>query len=156
MHPNVSTPRKHFFGKIIEEESSSLPIIWGGDFNFVENPHLDKLGTPQIPAHTAGNIVTQIFKNNHKLRDSFRVQHPDRKEYTYTLKAHLSAKGDFYRSRIDRIYIPTTHIRNMFTKIIPNPFSDHSLVTCSFEPPKKDQHFRRGVGGLEIQYQTSQ
>ena len=88
-------------GPIIRELPRDTRPIVCGDFNFTENPELDR--TPQRASHssrdTAATRAWQQAAEARALHDAFRYKHPGRKEYSFF------QRGMAARSRIDRIYV---------------------------------------------------
>ena len=72
-------------------------LIWGGDFNFVPLPHIDRLhhapGTPHPDIGTQQRWQ-EAFPTLH---DAWRHRHPARRSYTYSRPQAAS--------RLDRIYV---------------------------------------------------
>ena len=143
--PNPPRERKQFVDQVNNEESSLLPVIWGGDFNFVEDPSLDRTGTP-ASYHTAGINQVRIFKNNHNLCDPFRIEYPNSRRFTYRGRPIASNDGLPFQSRIDRFYLPKRYLNKHSTLILPITDSDHDLVVCTFNPPSHGAKKVRGEG----------
>ena len=139
--PNIPTLRREFFEEITANESTTLPLIIGGDFNFVENPPLDRIGGSGRAEQ--GSAQLGIFRHSHQLCDSFRMANPQTKLYTF--KGNQTPPA---QSRIDRIYIPYTHLKNLKANItpIPNSYTDHYLSHCTFSIPQIRQDPPKGPG----------
>jgi exonuclease III len=76
------------------------PIVCG-DFNFTEDPKLDRL--PQRASHSSRDTTaTAAWKQAaaaRTLQDAFRYKHPERREFSFF------QSGGAARSRIDRFYV---------------------------------------------------
>ena len=72
--------RKHFFKELTLKEKTKNKVILGGDFNFVENPEIDRTGE-EYSSHTTGANECRIFTEDHRLVDAFRVEFPSKKAY---------------------------------------------------------------------------
>jgi exonuclease III len=95
--PNAGQDQRGFVEK---DMRSAIPLqgacIVGGDFNFVQDPALDKIHVSE-PAQVASAVAARAFMQQFsELGDVFRLLHPTRRVYTY--HCHTSA------SRLDRIY----------------------------------------------------
>lgn len=101
--------------------------VWGGDFNFVEEPRLDRTsGRPAgrdaacTRAWRAGAWAQLVGG----LRDPFRARHPRWRAYSCVSAGHRSA------SRIDRFYVPGRLAAppHNVAHLPPCPWSDHAAV----------------------------
>jgi hypothetical protein len=114
---------------LIDELRPILPtdatIIMAGDFNFVENPKLDKQGGKPAQAVSTRKIFSQLTQEIDVV-DLFRHKHPEEKEIT-------SFK---LQTRIDRIYVDKT-MGGLTTQVshVINTFADHRAVTATFKIP---------------------
>jgi exonuclease III len=92
----------------------------GGDFNFVENPSLDR--TSQNAGGIAGLTEWAELSEGFDLQDAFRKFHPNKKLYTFLSAAHKM------QIRIDRIYCSQNALPIVKTCDhipIPSIISDH-------------------------------
>ena len=123
--------RRNFFKELTLKEKTKNKVILGGDFNFVENPEIDRTGE-ETSGHTTGANECRIFTENHRLVDAFRVEFPSKKAYTFTT---LNQPIRQISSRLDRIYIPENASKPI-SKIEEGRywFTDHQMVTTSFSP----------------------
>ena len=80
--PNNEQDRVDLLEKIIEHESTPYPIIWGGDFNHIDDPELDRLSNRRatIPRQVLGKNQINAFNTVHDCVDSFRHKHKHKKE----------------------------------------------------------------------------
>jgi exonuclease III len=65
-------------------------FLIGGDFNFVENPSLDR--TSQNAGGIGGLTDWAELSESFELQDAFRNLHPKRKTYTFLSAAHVRCK----------------------------------------------------------------
>jgi hypothetical protein len=96
-----------------------------GDFNFVENPYLDRnKGCINKDAPTQRAFADILAANS--LIDVYRLRHPKVLETTHT---HLPTQP-----RLDRIYIDKRYIKQVtnFSHEF-NSFTDHKAVTISIK-----------------------
>ena len=124
--PNDETERKKFLGTLPSYLHGNKRIIMGGDYNFVENISLDKIGSNP----TFGD--TGVFH----LIDCFRQKHPNVKEYTW--------HSNTVHCRLDRFYVDNeliTWVENIYHS--PCTLSDHDFVELIF----KDVDFNRRAYG---------
>ena len=97
------------------------PIMFG-DFNMVEDPWIDKLGSRNTYSTTGINELNQI-KSQFDLVDVWRSCNPQKLQFTW------SSGDQSLQSRIDRIYVSDVLIPdNPISKILPFPWSDHDIV----------------------------
>ena len=98
--PNIPGERNDYFDNIKHFLVTSRTLILCGDFNFVVNTKLDKIG---------GNVETGMFGSksfnsiakSHSLIDAFRYRYPDKISTTWS-RNNIGC-------RIDRFYIPTSY-----------------------------------------------
>ena len=137
--PSSPTLRKIFFSHNLKQFLSTLPpnddLILCGDFNFVENPPVDRTPPPtsSIPPEEPGwsEFIDAVAPCH--LKDCFRLLHPNDRAFTYLSHAHKSS------SRIDRMYISPGHLtslRSFFHTHIWKDLSDHPFgCTITLSPP---------------------
>ena len=97
--PNTPAQRRTFFEDINEREGSQIPVIWGGDFNHVDDIALDRKGGNPASRHTIGSTSVQFFKNAHNLVDPYRIENPTKTEFTWM--------GPVPENEDERIYAKT-------------------------------------------------
>ena len=141
--PNNPTERQNFFKEVLSKAPTNIPTIWGGDFNCVEIESLDRTG-PRKSTHTVGSSEIHTFNHSMELCDPFRTDHPTTKEFTYRDKTSILEPKP--RSRIDRIYIPKTHMKGHKTIFLPTQLTDHHMVLTSFILPDTPRKARKGLG----------
>ena len=112
------------------------PVILG-DFNFVENPDMDRKGASTWGGAITGHQQMLDLKHEYGICDIFRAFNPNIHKYTYFAQAFNSS------SRIDRIYCSQL-FKSLVTKcdIYRCPQSDHDYVYCEFHANTA----RRGPG----------
>lgn len=125
--PNTDDPSffQTFFSSI--SNFSNCPVIIAGDFNTVLDPTIDRcnsLGNKRI--WKSAETIKQ-FMSDFGLGDSWRLQHPNSKEYTFFSPVHHSY------SRIDFFLTSNSIISNISeSKIHPIAISDHAPVTLQW------------------------
>ena len=126
--PQAVSEKVHFYTRIqhvIEEHNKdNLALILLGDFNSVLSNNEDiisgeKHNTREV--ESLNQLVTQL-----DLQDSWRIQHPDEKKYTWNRFHPFTAR------RIDYLLISSSLTANIEeSEIISFPHSDHRVVTLS-------------------------
>lgn len=117
----TANERKRQF-RYLEEKTEFLEeVILAGDLNMVENAELDtEGGAPnRKKEREEGKIELEKLKAMHNLEDSYRTEHPQKREFTFRGNQN-------YKARLDRIYTPPEITKNL-TKcyIDTTTFSDH-------------------------------
>ena len=98
--------------------------LWGGDFNFVPDLHLDRAG--YVPGAQHADVGTQQrwLATLPDLVDAYRSRHPGRRAFTYVHSQHAS--------RIDRVYASADLLPHVAVCTVRNrTFSDHRPVSLS-------------------------
>ena len=127
--PTKPSARSSFFDSITQYMSNVSPVVLAGDFNMVEDPWRDKLGSRSTYATIGIKELNQI-KTDFNLIDVWRSLYPYKKQFSW------STTDQSLQSRIDRIYVDSNLIPvNPSSKIIPFPWSDHDIVTCNIIIP---------------------
>ena len=127
--PTKPSARGLFFNSIPQYISHFSPLVMAGDFNMVEDPWKDKLGSRNLYSTIGLNELNQI-KQEFKLSDVWRNLNPYKKQFSW------SSSNQSLQSRIDRIYISNELISaKPEAKIIPFPWSDHDIVTSTITIP---------------------
>lgn len=110
-------------GKI--DHFQNLPVIWGGDFNVVQNYLLDTLNINNKMNQKAQEKINDI-KEDLDLSDPWRLKNPTESIFTW----HNKRK----QSRLDYFLISGTLLDNITeVKIKPGYRSDHSTVEIKLE-----------------------
>ena len=124
--PNDIQDRKKFLQEIDQFLSGSKPLITGGDWNFIENPNLDKEGgNPNRGCE--GSTIFHQTKRAYNLVDPFRHLNKTAKVFTWENETKE------IRTRIDRFYISKTLLDQVVeVKNITSTVSDHYGVKLSF------------------------
>jgi len=131
--PNKPNKRAPFFERIILTEATKNKVIWGGDFNNVENVDLDRSIGSRETVHQVGASEIQKYNNIHLLCDPFREKNPLLFKHTFTAR-NIQGEGIGSQARLDRIYIPKVYSVRSKTKFIHNlPYTDHGCVITSFQ-----------------------
>ena len=131
--PTQPSARSSFFENITQYVSATLPLVLAGDFNMVEDPWLDKLGSRNTYATTGIKELNNI-KNDFILIDVWRQNNPYKKQFSW------STTDQTLQSRIDRIYVSHDLIpNNPHSTFINFPWSDHDIVTSIITVPDTPQ-----------------
>lgn len=82
------------------------PIFWGGDFNCILDPKLDRSSQK---AHSLSNMSLALLNNTQDmgLHEIWRTYHPIEKDFSFYSYVHNSY------SRIDFFFIPTAFVSNV-------------------------------------------
>jgi len=118
--PNEPAERRKFFMKLYPALQNTYNLILGGDFNFIENPRLDKFGG-NLNFGCCGKKEFSPLKQDFLLWDAFRYKFPS--------KLETSWNNGLVFCRLDRFYVnkdllPCVHdVQHSYC-----PFSDHKFV----------------------------
>lgn len=122
--PANHSERKAFFADTLlpylQKNPPAEKCLIGGDFNFVENPSLDR--TSLNAGGIAGLTEWAELSESFDLIDAFRKFHPKRKTYTFLSAAHKM------QTRIDRMYCSQnapSFLKTCDHIPIPSVISDH-------------------------------
>ena len=107
----------------IEKFEDYDEIFIGGDFNLVMDPSVDRYKSTANHERCLTILTEYLEKTG--LNDSWRIQNPDCRRYTWHRPANKLA------SRIDMIFSPESLNDIVSTEITPSVRSDHSLVTLT-------------------------
>ena len=119
-----------FFRSINPFLSSENPLVFMGDFNFVEVPHMDRSVASQhyIDATDPSRRTFIEIRSARKLVDIYRNLYPNGNGYT-----HFNKTCSIH-SRIDRIYISQDHNHMVTNFHISNELiSDHRVIGITLE-----------------------
>jgi hypothetical protein len=116
--------RNHLYG--------ATNIILAGDFNFVENLSLDKVGG-NLAVGDTGLREIKILKDDFALVEVFRHLFPSAAEVTWGNNLVFSRLDRFYVSRACLSQVQS--IEHQYST-----FSDHKLVRLVFRTPDEPQH----------------
>lgn len=119
--PKNSTERAHFIPSIKDHLSDDCPTIIGGDFNFIEDTHLDQSGNYRQKSKNAIKAMDMV-KSAGCLMDPFRHKHPTKFAFT-------RMGPNQPQTRLDRFYISTS-LLDKRVQIFHEPpiLSDHGAV----------------------------
>lgn len=148
--PNESSKQKEFISAHLIPLCNAAPAnsikIWGGDFNFVENPSVDRLRRTcgiLTPIQATTSNVGQHWKTHlPDMLDIFRVRYPNSKSMTRFDYRSRNLPGSG-AARLDRFYVSSSiagMVPNVTTvphsaSFIDNNFkSDHLLVKMNLLP----------------------
>lgn len=109
------------------EEFENTNIIWGGDFNLVMNPAVDRMGSDYN--HTRAFKVLETYLQEADMLDVWRVKNPDLKMFTWHRDKTMASA-----SRIDMFLVSAGMINYVqHTQIVPGFRSDHSMITLNLK-----------------------
>ena len=133
---NRDTPE--FFQNLIDilNDFDNSNIYIGGDFNFVQDINMDKLGGTRN-TFSRSKEKLKYYLENHNLIDIWRIRHPQEKKFTW----HQNNPEVF--CRLDYFFIPLHKSADVKqTNILPAILTDHSLITVEIQSIKD----KRGPG----------
>lgn len=121
--PTESTDRLEFISMFSQYLIGARNVILGGDFNFVLDTHLDKIGG-NLNKGTIGSKSFKSILEKTNLIDCFRHLYPQKRAVTW-IRQNIG-------TRIDRFYISSL-IKSMIVgfETLPCSCSDHSFVILS-------------------------
>ena len=132
--PNQPTEQRQFmqasFGQLAARTGTQAVPVWGGDFNFVEDQHLDRVTTRQSNAAeqlTAAAWQTRLTQLKAPLVDVFRHLHPSRRSYS-----HFSRSG---AARLDRFYVAEQLLPHVAAAAVGELPPSTSATFCSDHRP---------------------
>ena len=131
--PNQSQDRNTYLDRLTPYLVTARHLILNGDFNFVLDSKLDKVGGNL----NKGTVGSKIFKNiidKHKLIDAFRYLHPNKRAVTWMSKYASNSKHDYeyIGNRLDRFYVCNTLSNSILNSdITPCAVSDHNFITLT-------------------------
>ena len=129
--PRTNTERKYYFATLSNFLSTTEENILGGDFNCICDNKLDKLGGNPNARQSATAILHTITQQ-YNLTDIWRDRNRDIRKFTWTGKNPHD--NSYIHTRIDRFYISSTLTTSVTkTDITPFAFSDHDLISLSFD-----------------------
>ncbi|WAR22507.1 YTX2-like protein, partial [Mya arenaria] len=118
--PNVPGERNEYFTNIKQFFVTSRNLIILGDFNFIFDTRLDKIGGNVDKGSLGSKIFSSVIKN-YGLFDVYRNKHPN------TVKISWCKNG--IGCRLDRIYFSLKFKGEIIdTGYMPCPLSDHDFV----------------------------
>ncbi|KAG1755319.1 Endonuclease/exonuclease/phosphatase, partial [Suillus occidentalis] len=130
--PNDAQNNQYFWDHVYSKlRGLPKPDVMLGDFNLVEDA-LDHLPPKQDTLGPTSKLSE--LKSYLKLRDGWRMEHPDLLQYTFAQSAHQGGR----QSRIDRIYIKDDLLpfSREWNIIPPGIHTDHQLVTARISSKK--------------------
>lgn len=122
--PNDSSERESFMQSLFSVCTTPHFILFGGDFNFVTDISLDKMGGNPTTGTEGAGILREI-SHIHQVGDIFRFLYPKTQEFTFT----RTFKNETISSRLDRVYSSKTLLQ-CITKFnhVSSSFSDHNYI----------------------------
>jgi len=127
--PNDSTAQRQLIAERLQPlyaaaAAAGKSLLWGGDFNFAPNLHLDRLGYAVGAQHADVGTQQRWQQALPGLRDAFRARHPHRRAFTYVHGQHASRIDRFYVSPPLLSYVAVCSVRR-------RTFSDHCPVSLA-------------------------
>ena len=125
--PNEKRERKEYIKNLEIYLINQYDYILGGDWNFVENVILDKLGGNANQGTTGRDEILKL-KEDFLLKEAFRYKYPNRKEYSWR-----QPMGPIH-CRLDRFYI-SEHMAHWIQEMkhIYCTVSDHYFTVLKFK-----------------------
>ena len=123
--PNDYRERKEYIKNLDIYLINNFDFIAGGDWNFVENLGLDKMGGNLQRGNIGCSEMTRL-KDDFFLKEAFRSKYPNRKEYTWR-------EGPIH-CRLDRFYV-SEHLMGWVKEVkhVYCTVSDHYFVILEFK-----------------------
>lgn len=140
--PAVSSERLEFINNFSQYLTGAKNLIIGGDFNFILDSNLDKIGGNLAK----GNIGSKSFKSlleKMNLIDCFRHLYPNKRAVTWTRKnvgtGNETLNYEIIGTRLDRFYI-SSFIKDMVIgfETLPCSCSDHDYIVMNLVSNDKD------------------
>lgn len=104
--------------------AAGCQLVWGGDFNFVPDPRLDRLRVAAPSSHPDGATQRRWEEALPGLIDAWRHRHPGRRSFTFVRAGAASRLDRFYISQPLLPHLATCSVRDRTT-------SDHRPVTLT-------------------------
>ena len=105
----------HSLGSVARAAKEEDLLLWVGDFNFVQDPHLDS--TAGAGGRGADNAVAQDFLGAcPNMVDTFRQLHPTRRTFSHLYRTTVTGG-----SRLDRVYASSNLMPFVVSSTIPVP-----------------------------------
>ena len=121
--PTDTSERLEFLSTFSQYLSGAKNIILGGDFNFILDPNLDKIGGNLAKGTTGSKTFKTILEKLH-LSDCFR--------YLYPLKRSVTWMRSNVGTRLDRFYISTLIKKSVASfETLPCACSDHNYIVMN-------------------------
>jgi len=127
--PNKSVERREWLKQLGRWMSGNRNLVIGGDFNFVEDTSIDKVGGNAVYGDSGSDIFAK-HKQDFHLFDPFRRKYPAKVETTW------HSADNSVACRLDRFYLSATfkdHVDHI--AVSPVPDSDHSIVQVTLNLP---------------------
>ena len=138
-HSSDAPARKQLFRDLFDVVNTSRVILFGGDFNCIPDPTIDKIGGNPVTGTCGWKELKEVIQIR-GLNDVYRHFYPNTTKTTW--------KGANVACRLDRFYFDKKKIhlvKNITQEIT---FSDHELVLIEIEDINSD--FGRGRGAWKF------
>ena len=122
----------------------SQRLVWGGDYNFTPDPHLDRRSIANVPLRRCTYCSDSSSQSSFSLFlpglvDVWRVRHPGRRAFSFS-------NGSVF-CRLDRIYVSDPLLPFTTSPTVsPAPLADHcpvSVTLLGLKPPSVGRQRRR-------------
>ena len=144
--PDRPHKRGFFFSSLTQLLRPTLLTILAGDYNMVEDIHMDRRGGNVSAYHSKGLSELLQLKEEFGLTDPWRRNNPRTREYTWK-----SSDGRI-RSRLDRFYVSHTFARHyLWSETYPCVWSDHNFIALEL---RLDNQEKRGRGFWKLNTQV--
>lgn len=133
--PNDTSARLEFIKNFSQYLNGAKNLIVGGDFNFILDSNLDKIGG-NLDKGTVGSRSFKTLLEKVKLIDCFRHLYPNKKSVTWVRKnvatGNERSNYDIMGSRLDRFYISSL-VKDMVIGFdtLPCVCSDHDYIVLN-------------------------
>jgi len=144
--PNVEKEQLDLFEEIVKkleglEIDENTLIVWGGDFNFINDLKLEAIGgNAKLKSRSIENLET--LKQTFDLCDIWRIRNPEAKRFTWSGYAQGKAtnKQRIYR-RLDYFFI-SDYLQPLVEdiNITVAPATDHSALIMKFSALPKSRY----------------
>lgn len=130
--PSVADERLEFIQDLSRHLCGARNLILGGDFNFILDPNLDKIGG-NLSKGTIGSKSFKSIVDKMSLTDCFRHLYPKKRAVTWTRRnvatGNDTSNYDIIGTRLDRFYISSALNDNLTAfETIPCACSDHDFI----------------------------
>ena len=130
--PSDSTDRLDFIQNMSQHLCGAKNLILGGDFNFILDPNLDKIGG-NLNKGTVGSKPFKSVIEKMSLMDCFRHLYPRKRAVTWMRKnvatGNEKSNYEMIGTRLDRFYISSVLKDNLVSfGTLPCTISDHDFI----------------------------
>ena len=140
--PVDTTERLDFLNDLSQYICGAKNLIIGGDFNFILDTKLDKIGG-NLNKGTIGSKIFKPILEKMNLIDCFRYLYPNKRTVTWTRKnvaiQNKKSNYEMVGTRLDRFYMSSL-IKDTITgfETLPCTCSDHDYIVLNLTSAKQD------------------